>query len=81
MVNAKNFYEVSVARQRKIIKRMVHEARTTGDPVIMLPFDTYPVIEEEMAEDGWMYTPYNIKETGKKAAAFYPKQYEYSLYS
>lgn len=76
MVNAKNFYEVSVATQRKIVRRMIHEARATGDPVVMLPFDTYPAVEEEMEEDGWGYEPYINKETGKKCASFYPRQYE-----
>lgn len=77
MVNAANFYEVSVAAQKKIIKRMVHEARGTGDPIVRLPFDTYPAVEEEMAEDGWMYEPYIDKDTGKKCASFSPRQYLY----
>lgn len=77
MVNAKNFYEVSVATQRKIVRRMIHEVRDTGDPVVMLPFDTYQAVEEEMEEDGWVYKPYINKKTGKKCASFHPRQYEY----
>lgn len=75
MFNAKKFYEVSVASQREIIKRTIEEAQTTGDPVVMLPFDTYPAVEEEMAEDGWVYRKYLNKDTGKECASFYPNQY------
>ncbi len=75
MTEAKGFFETNVAKQKEILERRIQEAKDTGDPVIMLPFDTYPVVEDEMAAAGWVYNSYHNKDTGKKCALFYPKQY------
>ena len=76
MTEAKEFFEANVAKQKEILEHRIQEAKDTGDPVIMLPFDTYPVVEAEMAAVGWVYDSYINKDTGKKCAIFYPKQYE-----
>lgn len=75
MTEAKVFFETNVAKQREILEQRIQESKGTGDPVIRLPFDTYPVVEEEMAAAGWVYDSYRDKDTGKKCALFYPKQY------
>ena len=76
MTEAKRFFETNVAKQKEILEQRIQEANDTGDPVIMLPFDTYPVVEDEMAAAGWVYGSYYDKDTGKKCAFFYPKQYD-----
>ncbi len=58
------------------MEQKIQDAANMGDPVIVLPFDTYPIVEKEMNEAGWIYGSYNNKDTGKKCAIFYPKQYE-----
>lgn len=74
-MSATMFYEVNVAKQREIINQKITVAMNTGDPVIMLPFDTYPIVEDEMVTKGWGYEPYEDKVTGKQCASFYPEQY------
>lgn len=77
MMNAENFYKGNLTRQRKVLGQRIHEAWVAGDPVVTLPFDTYPDVEKEMAELGWIYKPYIDKETGKMCASFYPNQFVY----
>ena len=77
MITATEFYKASLAKQREILESRIKEAKNTGDPIIRLPFDTYPVVEEEMEELGWEYDSYNDKETGQRNAMFFPKQYNY----
>lgn len=76
MTNAQRFFEDNVAKQRKILEQCIQEAKETGDPVIMLPFDTYPVVRFEMEKAGWVYESYYDKDNGKKCAIFYPNHYE-----
>lgn len=76
MINANVFFEENVEKQREIIDTTIAKQQASGDPVIKLPFDTYPCVEEEMREDGWVWQSYR-DETGKQCALFYPKQYEY----
>lgn len=75
MTEASVFFETNVAKQKEILEQRIQEAKNTGDPVIMLPFDTYPVVEAEMAVAGWAYSTYLDKDTGKKCARFCPRQY------
>jgi len=77
MINATKFYQASLAKQREVIKDAIKTAMDTGDPIIELPFDTYPIIEEEMEDLGYEYDYYENEETGKRYAIFYPKQYNY----
>jgi len=76
-MTATEFYQVNLAKQRQIIEEAINKAKDTGDPVITLPFDTYPVIEKEMEDLGWVYESYEDSETGKQFAMFFPKQYQY----
>ena len=77
MINATEFYQASLAKQREVIKDAIKTAMDTGDPIIELPFDTYPIIEEEMEDLGYEYDYYESEETGKRYAIFYPEQYNY----
>lgn len=77
MINATVFFNENVEKQREIIDTMIAKQQASGDPVIKLPFDTYPIVEEEMKENGWKWQSYR-DETGKQCALFYPIQYEYS---
>lgn len=77
MINANVFFAGNVVKQREVIEAMITKQMDSGDPVIKLPFDTYPVIEEEMEKEGWVWQSYR-DETGKQCAIFYPKQYEYT---
>lgn len=74
MTDATKFFQVNVVKQREILEKRIQEAKETGDPVIMLPFDTYPVVRFEMEKAGWVYDHY-YDEDQKKCAAFYPNQY------
>ena len=77
MMTATEFYKINLEHQRKILKARIEAASTTGDPCIVLPFDTYPIVEQEMDDLGWDYDYYEDEETGKRYAIFSPKQYQY----
>lgn len=76
-MTATEFYQINLAKQRQIIEEHIKNALNTGNPVISLPFDTYPVIEKEMEDLGWVYDYYEDSETEKRYAMFFPKQYQY----
>ena len=75
MTHASEFYMATLANQRKILEEKIQEGKRGGNPVIELPFDTYPILEDEMEELGWVYDSWENEETGEKHAIFFPKEY------
>ena len=75
MIEAKEFYEISVVKQREFIEKKIKENQEIGDPMIVLPFDVYPVVKKEMREAGWHYTSCVDKNSRIEYAVFCPEQY------
>lgn len=73
MTEAKEFYEVTVVKQREILEKKIEEAKNTGDPVIKLPFEVYSIIEEEMEMAGWKSDTYE-DENGWLCSFFCPNE-------
>jgi len=76
LISANEFYEATLRKQRSIINQCIRESMGTGNPIVKLPFDTYPQIEKEMKESGWEYES-DTNDAGDACAAFYPQQYRY----
>lgn len=77
LMTADQFYPDNLQVQMQILNDAILEAHKTGNPIIRLPFDTYPQTEELMIAAGYEYVPFKDPETGFKCAAFYPYQYNY----
>lgn len=77
LMTADQFYPDNLQAQMRILNNAILEAHKTGNPIIRLPFDTYPRTEELMLAAGYAYAPFKDPETGFKCAAFYPHQYNY----
>lgn len=74
IITANEYYEATLANQRADVKEFIRDAIKSSDPVVRLPFDTYPAVEAEMEQLGWVYEGYKDA-NGNKCASFYPKQY------
>ena len=70
-ISAKEFYEATLKNQWEMVKEQLIVALESGEALVKLPFDTYPVINEKMKNKGWAYEEWKPASGPKKKCAFF----------